>query len=485
MRFASMAVYLIRYSEIGLKGPRARKSMENALLENISSVLEKFGTITLKHTRGRIFLETEIPEEQVRNSLSSVFGIKSFSPVLKRSFDKLDDLVDTVYDEFRDLVVGRKFAVRCRRSGTHTFSSLDVERKTGDRLFQASAGVDLKNPEVEINVEVRGTSAFLFTETVKGPGGLPLPSQGKMIGLMSGGIDSPVASWYMMKRGAMVSPLFFSLAHPVDTISFLKSAETLLERWLSGRKVDVFIVDGRKLIEYTVSGRGMKYANVGFKRVLYRVAQEIAMRRGFQGIVTGESLGQVSSQTASNLEALSDGMGLPVYRPLIGFDKDEISEVARNIGTYPEYDPGEFCSLFSDHPAVDIPKEDLLREAIPENLIEEMVGSVEIVSSSRLHEYRKSLLKTDLRAYTVEDSALIIDMRKKEDFNRAHYPGSVNVHLSELGAYSENMDAGRPVLLYCKKGLQSAYAASMLRDRGFNAYYTDERIIRKTEEIKK
>lgn len=481
MRLSSMSVYLIRYSEIGLKGPRARKSMENTLIANIKAVLVSHGNLSIENTRGRLFLETDAPEDFVKESLTSVFGIKSFSRVHKYSFETKEELIDIILDHFRDLVDGKTFAVRCRRSGSHAFTSLDIEKLAGELLFPYSSGVNLKKPEVTVNIEVREDSAFLFSEIVSGPGGLPLPSQGTMIGLMSGGIDSPVATWFMMKRGALVHPMFFSLAHPVDTVSFLDSAEKLFGRWLSGRSVEVFIVDGRKLIEYTVSGKGMKYPNIGFKRVLYRTAEKIAAARGFQGIITGESLGQVSSQTASNLEALSYETTLPVYRPLIGFDKDEITDMARKIGTFPESDTGEFCSLFSEHPAVGIPRDKLLEEKVPEDLVNEMIENTVTVNSSKLHEYRLSLIKADLKAYSVDETALIIDMRKKEEYNRSHYPGSVNVHLSDLAVFTETIDISRPVLLYCKKGLQSAYAASMLRDRGFSAFYTDERIIGKKE----
>lgn len=474
-----MAVYLIRYSEIGLKGPRARKSMEEALLKNIRAVLGKFGAVSIETTRGRFFLDTDINPAKVAESLCSIFGIKSFSPVRMVEFSSMDQLVEIVYRHFKESVSGKKFAVRCRRSGTHDFTSIDVERSAGEVLLPHSAGVNLTSPDIEISIEIRGRKAYLFTEVVRGPGGLPIPSQGKMVSLMSGGIDSPVATWYMMKRGTLVSPIFFSLAHPVDTAYFLESAEKLLDRWLSSRKTDVFIVDGRKLIEYTVSGKGMKYANVAFKRIIYRVAQEIAVRYGYRGIITGESLGQVSSQTSSNLEALSVGMTLPVYRPLIGFDKDEIIETARKIGTYSEDDPGEFCSLFSAHPAVEVPKEELLREDIPEKLIHAILESVEIIDASKLGEYRGSLLQEDLRAYSVDGNTTVIDMRNREAFSSSHYPGSVNVQLSELGTLSETLDKKKPVVLYCKKGLQSAYAASMLRSRGFRAYYADEKIIGK------
>ncbi len=479
MSSASLVVYLVRYSEIGLKGPRARKNMEKTLVHNISSVLAPHGDHSISVERGRIFIQTSIGHGTVSDSLSRVFGIKSFSHVQTFTFQSLDQLLDIVTQTFRDRLKGKKFAVRCRRSGNHSFTSLEVERLAGEMLFPFSGGVSLKNPDIEVDVELRDDKAYLYSEVIKGPGGMPLSSQGRMLALMSGGIDSPVAAWYLMKRGSTVSLMFCALAHPVDTISFLDSAAKLFGRWLNGTTADIYIVDGRQLIEETVKSGGLKYPNVTFKRVIYRVAQRLAIKDGLQGLITGESLGQVSSQTSANLEALSSGMVLPVYRPLIGLDKDEIMDVARRIGTYPESDPGEFCSLFSTHPAIAVTADDLKSEVLPEGMVEGMAANAIRISSGQIIEYRKSLIGEDLRRYSVDQDALVIDMRNREDFRRAHYPGAVNVKLAELGIFSETMEKRKPVLLYCKKGLQSAYAATMLRKRGFSAFYTDEKIIRK------
>lgn len=472
-------MYLIRYSEIGLKGQRARKNMEKELLHNITVSLSPFGEFHFTTVRGRIFLETSIDEATVLATVSTIFGVKSVSPVMKFQFETLEDIIEYSDSIYRDLVSGKKFVVRSRRSGNHTFSSLDVERRVGERLLSYSKGVSLKNPDLTVSIEIRDNAAYFFTKTVKGPGGLPIPTQGKMIALMSGGIDSPVASWYMMKRGVLVSPLFISLAHPVDTVSFLDSAGRLFERWSNGRNAKVFVVDGRSLIDFSLNKGKLKYPNVTFKRVIYQIAQRLAVKHDFHGIITGESLGQVSSQTYQNLEALTEGMVLPVYRPLIGFDKDEISDMARRIGTFPENDPGEFCSLFSDHPAIGVSREELSRDIVPEEMIGLMCDTAIMIDSERIGEYRKELQKDDLKSYEVDTDSLVIDMRGKEDYRREHYPGSVNVSLNQLDEYVRENVHDRSVVLYCKKGLQSAYAASLLRDKGLIAYYTDEKILKK------
>lgn len=469
-------LYLIRYSEIGLKGPKVRKNMERMLSENIKVALSIHGTTRVFTSNGRILVETEIREDTVNNLLRKVFGIRSFSKVVCKNFSTIDEISKICLDLYRDSVTGKKFAVRCRRTGSHPFNSKDVERVVGSSLYPLSAGVDLNSPDIWINLELRDRTMFIYTSVMDGPGGLPLGSQGAMVSLMSGGIDSPVASWFMMKRGAPVHPIFFSLAHPVDTLSFLKTAKALFSHWSCGVETNVFIVDARPFLKLTVSGK-VKFPNVTFKMLLYRVAERIADLNGLHGIVTGESLGQVSSQTAENLEALDSTIKKVIYRPLIGLDKEEIVGVARRIGTFPEKDPGEFCSLFASRPVVSITAEELLSDNLEENLIEELTENALRIKTGEIDSYIGRMASFDLSYRDALKGAIFVDMRSRNDYERSHIPGAVNVQINKLPEFMESITREHPVVFYCKKGLQSAYAASLLNDRGFTAFYTDERII--------
>ncbi len=470
---------LIRYSEIGLKGRRARSEMERLLLSNISLALKK-AVISHKFTReqGRIFLVSDNEEGSIA-IVRRIFGVKSVSPVTEYGFSSLENLCEIAEREFSPIVAGKVFVVRSRRTGSHQFTSMDVDRLLGERLMKYASGVSLKNPEITVYVEVRERKAFLYSMVFPGPGGLPLGSEGRMVALVSGGIDSPVASWTMMKRGCQVDMVFLSLADPLDTNAFLRQAARLISLYSSGYDPRIHIVNGSRLVTELTSGR-FRYPNVAFKRILYLLAERIALDEDAMGIITGESLGQVSSQTPENLMALNLGLKLPVYRPLIGMDKDDIVEISRERGLMPESGLGEFCSLFSSNPALRVTSEQLSSEPIDETLILSLMGNIRTIRGSAIEQYLESNKGEDMRAGDTKEGTVVVDLRKKEKYLGWHYPGSLSVQLRDLDKFSETIDPGSQIVLYCSKGLQSAHAASMLRKKGFNAFYTDEETMRKS-----
>jgi Thiamine biosynthesis ATP pyrophosphatase len=245
-----MVVLIVRYGEITIKGLSTRSRMEKLLARNIVVGLRSMGIETrIKRGQGRLFVE--IPDDKIRESIdliSRVFGVKSVSPAKVYGFGNLNDLASIAVKEWSELVRGRTFAVRVRRVGNHPFTSIDVARVVGAALKPFSAGVDLERPGVELFMEIRGNNAYLFTEIVKGPGGLPLGSEGRLLALISGGFDSPVAAWFMMKRGVYVDALFCSLAYPVDVINFLRVSNALFNKWSIGYDPRLFILDCSQLI---------------------------------------------------------------------------------------------------------------------------------------------------------------------------------------------------------------------------------------------
>ncbi len=253
--------------------------------------------------------------------ISRVFGVKSLSPVRAYVFKELNDIVNAAVKEWSDLIRGKRFAVRVHRVGSHNFTSMDVAKAVGAALKPFSAGVDLERPDIELFIEVRDDKAYLFTEVINGPGGLPLGSEGRLLALISGGFDSPVAAWFMMRRGgSYVDALFCSLAYPpIDVINFLRVSHALFSRWSIGYDPRLFIIDCSPLINEFRAKANPHMWSVLFKRVLYEVASRVARSIGaLGGLVTGESLGQVSSQTLHNLMAIEHGVDMPIYRPLIG-----------------------------------------------------------------------------------------------------------------------------------------------------------------------
>jgi thiamine biosynthesis protein ThiI len=197
--------------------------------------------------------------------------------------------------------------------------------------------VDLDRPDLELHVEIREGDCYLFTEVIQGTGGLPLGVEGSLVALVSGGIDSPVAAWMMMKRGCRIIPIYVALESFLDDDARARAEKVVevLRVYQPDIRLQVipdsFLACAKKeLARWDLE----KYTCLICKRRMYRIAGAVAREKGAKGIVTGESLGQVASQTLDNLFVLNDAVDLPVYRPLIGLDKEEIIRIAREIGTF-------------------------------------------------------------------------------------------------------------------------------------------------------
>ncbi|WP_338600176.1 tRNA uracil 4-sulfurtransferase ThiI [Sulfolobus tengchongensis] len=337
-----MLIMIRPSGEIALKSPRSRRNFEYTLITNIRNII---GEGKLWRSQGLIFLEINNDNiNDLAQKLSKIFGIASFSPVIVTEFSNLQDIIDRAKQIFSDIVRGKIFAVRAKRVGYHNFTSLEVQRKVGEALFPFSKGVDLENPEIEIFIEIRNNLAYFYHENFKGPKGLPVGIAGKTVVLFSGGIDSPVATWMMMKRGAIPIILNFNLGGNVHK-ELVVNELNVIKKWSGGHKIKVFIVKGTDvLIKLSQIDRGNRV--VMLKRIMYRVAERLSERVSAKSITTGESLSQVSSQTMVNLYVTEYGIKFPIFRPLIGFDKEEIVEVARKIGTY-EYSIKlpEYCAI--------------------------------------------------------------------------------------------------------------------------------------------
>ncbi|MCL5800078.1 MAG: THUMP domain-containing protein [Candidatus Thermoplasmatota archaeon] len=468
-------MYLVRYSEIGLKGHWARASMEKLLVRNLSLSL-KAAAIPAKTARmnGRFFVECERCEA-AESAILTTFGVKSISWVEDVPFDSLEELLQRSYAYFNDYVRGKRFAIRVRRLGTHSFRSRDVEIQLGNMLNPISAGVDLSSPDTVVSIEIRNSRAYFYMDTLHGPGGLPIGSQGRMLSLISGGIDSPLAAWYLMKRGVMVDFLFVSLADPFDTDITVDQYRRLVAVWGHGYASRLFVVDGTPLIEMAGPDGEWKYSNVTFKKALYRIGEQLAMRLGSMGLITGESIGQVSSQTTENLFALSTSVRIPIYRPLIGMDKDDIVAEARMKDLLPARNLGEFCSFFADRPITRISREELESDVISNDLVESMVSAARTFNKddAEISEPFADAGIEDLGKELKSGDAMVIDMRSDEKYREWHYPGSINVRLGELESYVSKLERSRALILYCSKGLISARGASLLRRKGYRAMFSD------------
>ena len=334
---------IVRFSgELWLKKVWTRKFYQKRLARNLKQVLNHYeiSYSELVRRHGRFYMKTSAALEAA-DKLARVFGVSSVSPALELSSNLEEIIEKSLLLAGRVLKSGNSFAVKCKRVGEHDYSSSDVRKLLGQKVldkFGEKLGltVNLGNPDVVLGVEIRDNHTFIYSETVEAVGGMPLGVQPRVIGLFSGGIDSPVACWLVMKRGSPVVPVYFDNSPYTDetvTKKALKVAEVLFNWAIGGPRKMYVVQHGENLKQ--IMGTNRKYSCLLCKRMMYRVAERLAEQMHAEGIVTGEAIGEQASQTMTNLRVLNTAVKeYPVHRPLLGFDKHETEAIARKIGTY-------------------------------------------------------------------------------------------------------------------------------------------------------
>ncbi len=359
-------VILVRYDELALKSKRVRARYEQILAKNIKAMLNADGCSYsgISKEMGRVFIHSG--DASTTKSAAKVFGVVSASPAytceptLEASAELCADVAANIMQE------GQSFAIRARRAGNHDFTSRDVAVACGDAVFQRvnkNINVNLDCPDVEIFVEIRQERAYVFTESVKGVGGLPMGTQGKMVALISGGIDSPVAAWLMMKRGCEIIPLYLNNEPFSDETTRERAMQCIdvLQKWAPQKKFTIYEAGhGDNLLAF-LSSCDSRLNCVLCRRMMYRIAGKVLSLENAHGIITGSSLGQVASQTSQNMLVEMYGMEYPIYHPLIGLDKLEITEIARKIGTFESSTkPATCCMAVPEYPSTAAKPEEVL-----------------------------------------------------------------------------------------------------------------------------
>lgn len=362
-------ITITRYDEIALKSNRVRSRYERLLVENIEAMLREHRSDYSEITRewGRIFIHTR--DASLAEIACRVFGVVSASPTV--SCEPTLEAVAETTSRIGEMVISENesFAIKSRRAGIHPFTSREISIVCGDavlkQLAEKKPRVDLSHPDKRIHVEVRQKKAYVYVETAKGVGGLPLGSQGRMVALISGGIDSPVAAWLMMKRGCEIIPLYMNNDPFSDETTRARAMETIsmLQKWSPQKKFKIYEAPhGENLLAF-LNNCKPRLTCVLCRRMMYRIAFEVLKREGAHGIITGASLGQVASQTSQNMLAEMYGLEYPIYHPLIGLDKGEITVLAKKIGTYtPSTKPATCCMATPEHPSTSAKLEEILGE---------------------------------------------------------------------------------------------------------------------------
>ncbi len=341
---------LLRYDEIWLKSEKTRRKFEKKLIENIKASL---GEVNIEVLRGRIIINYT---PQFVEKLKKIFGIVSFSPAVSCQTD-LKAISEKLVEFARWLGIKETFAIRVKREADlNGLTSMEIARILGKIIKDKfNRKVDLKNPQTELFVEIREKESYIFDKKIEGPGGLPVGTQGKVLCLVSGGIDSAVAAWQAMRRGCEIIILHFDATpYMENTQDAVKNIAKKLKEWNSNREIRIIVVGFGKILQNirkVLEEEGkLNYTCLLCKRTMYKIAEEIAKKIEAKAIVTGDSLGQVASQTLNNLLATSYKINIPILRPLIFMDKREIIEIAKNIRTFEISLKSKACKAVPKYP---------------------------------------------------------------------------------------------------------------------------------------
>ncbi len=385
--------FLIKYAEIGLKGNN-RYIFENALRDRIKEALNPLGEYIVSKEQGRIFVEC--PEgydyEETVSALKKVFGIASICPVAVIESSEWDALSKGVGDYVERMYVDRQFTFKVeakRADKNYQFTSPEICIEMGAYLLKRfpEMKVDVHNPSVRITVEVR-TKCYVYSIVIPGLGGMPVGCNGKAMLLLSGGIDSPVAGYMLSKRGVSLAATYFH-APPYTSDRAKQKVVDLAEKISKYTgKMKLFVVNFTDIQLYIYDQCPHEELTIIMRRYMMKIAERLAEQENCLGLITGESLGQVASQTMQSLAATNEVCNMPVYRPLIAFDKKDIVDIAKEIDTFEtSIQPFEdCCTIFVAKHPVTKPSTKVIRnsEKKLEEKIEEMIeialNTVEIVA---------------------------------------------------------------------------------------------------------
>ena len=462
---------LIRFSgEVSIKSTQVRKQFQSRLVKNIKDGFKRSGLeLKINQEWSRLFIEFEDP--QGLKILDCVYGVQSYSIVEHECKADINEIVAKGLEFYGEQVVGKSFCVKARRNGTHEFTSMEVQKSLGAALNSKGLKVQLHDPDVCIYVEIKDERCVFFTGVVKGASGLPLGTAGRGVCLLSGGFDSPVAAWMMQKRGVTCEFLLCNMAGEAYECSVLKSAKLLADKWNHGCYPKFHVVDFTELVKQIKERVTSRFTQVVLKRMFYRTAELLAEATGAEAIITGEAIGQVSSQTMTNLKTIEEAVHMPVMRPLVGFDKDEIIELSRRVGTHDiSASVQEFCHLVPVKPAtackldIAISEESKLDLKVLESAF---VGRkvIDLISISKNDMSTPYIFKSE-----VPKDAIVIDCRTKPEFDRWHYKNAIHKEYYELLSNYKSLKKSEVYLLYCAVGMQSALVAEKMQGDGFLAY---------------
>ncbi len=373
-------------SEIYIKSRRTRQRFMPMLQANLEEALAADGDAEVRPRGTHEFDVTATDLDAAGEIAARVFGFDRIDRVHQIPAPNLEELAENVRDIAAAAVEGKTFAARVRRNGNHEWRSQDAEIAIGNALYDISAGVDLTNPQVTVRVRVNANRAVVVSNSWPGPGGLPVGTQSPCLVMLSGGIDSPVAAWMMMRRGCPIDMLHFQLeCNQADHA--LAVGHQLAAGWAHGADVNLHVIDFEPIKKELSSAVHPRLRQVLLKQLMTEAAYRVARDLELPLIVNGDSLGQVSSQTAANLIEIDKYAKAPLLRPLLALTKQEIVDRARQIGTYElSTKAREVCDLSEGKRVETAARTHRLRQGmgqLREGLIDDAIATWESVPASQ------------------------------------------------------------------------------------------------------
>lgn len=467
------------FPEIMIKSDSVRKRFVKILTGNIRNILAKYDE-TLAVVRHWDYIEVRSKDSAKR---SLILDYLQQTPGIHHILEVEDTIFTSLHDIFEQTLAAkgaeleqRTFCVRVRRKGKHDFSSLDAERYIGGGLNQhiESAKVKLNKPDITIRIDIENDHMMLIKQRHNGLGGYPIGTQEDVLSLISGGFDSGVSSYMFIRRGSRVHYCFFNLGGAAHEIGVKQMAYHIWQRYSASHKVRFIAINFEQVVTEILENVDNGQMGVVLKRMMVRAASKVAERFGIQAIVTGEALGQVSSQTLTNLRLIDEAAEALVLRPLITHDKEQIIELAKQIGTDDiAKSMPEFCGVISKNPTVKAIKAKIDVEEAKFNftVLDHAVSHAQYLDIRQIGEQTEQQVQEVEIAAAIGENDVVIDLRTTEEVENKpliiHGHTVLEIPFYKLATVFAELDSSKVYLLYCERGVMSKLQALYLHQQGW------------------
>jgi thiamine biosynthesis protein ThiI len=474
--------FIVKYfPEITIKSKPVRRTFCQQLRTNLTRQLKEVDPgIFVQKQWDKLIVRSKLNDELTNRNIVDILqrtsGIAYFLDVIEYPLVDMQDVFERTKALHEHAITDKTFAVRCKRVGTHDFSSGDVERFVGGGMLEhcESKGVSLRDPDVTLRLEIREDRLYIVNQRYKGLGGLPMGSIDTVLSLMSGGFDSTVASYLTMRRGLRTHFLFFNLGGHAHEVGVKEVALFLWQKYGALHRVQFITVPFEDVVAEILNSVDDSQMGVVLKRMMLRVGSQIAQDQEIDALVTGESVAQVSSQTLRNLAVIDSVTDTFVMRPLVTMDKEQIIKIADEIGTR-EFAANmpEYCGVISVKPTTKAKPERIKaqEDKFDFKVLEAAIANTKFARISEIDLAAERGPDVEVLPIPVSES-VIIDVRhpSEQELNPLVLNSNavLDVPFYELHNHFATLDKNTVYMLYCDKGVMSRLHASHLKEQGFD-----------------